>query len=102
MSDMQSKMDFVGVVGGMIISLSLVPQLYKTYRMKNATNISYTYQTIYIVGCTMINIYALYTRIWIIYVPCLVEQVLIVTLTLMKVRYDGIRGNHHNLNENSD
>ena len=82
--------EIVGIIGGMIISLSLIPQVYKTYQSKSATNISYTYQIIYIVGCTLINIYAFYTRLWIIYVPCVLEQILIVMLTFMKIWYDGV------------
>ncbi len=89
-SEVKNTMDALGIAGGMIISLSLVPQVYKTYQSKDASNISYCYQAIYIVGCTLINIYAIYSRVWIIYVPCLIEQFLIVALTIMKVRYDGI------------
>ena len=86
-----SAIEIVGTTGGMVISLSLIPQVYKTYQTKDASNISFIYQIIYIIGCTMINIYAIYTKLWIIYIPCIVEQTLIVTLTIMKLYYDGVQ-----------
>ena len=84
-------MDIVGTIGGMIISLSLIPQVYKTYKTKDASNISYLYQVVYIIGCTMINTYAIYTKLWIIYIPCILEETLIVSLTILKLHYDGIQ-----------
>ena len=50
--------------------------------------ISYAYQGIYILGCTLTNAYALARGLWPVYVPCLFEEVLIVSLTVMKVTYD--------------
>ena len=71
-----------------MISLSLIPQVYKTCRTKDASNISLCYQVIYITGCILINIYAIYTSLWVIYVPCAIELVLIVMLTSMKITFD--------------
>lgn len=78
----------LGLVGGILISLSLVPQVFKTFRTKDASSISYVYQVIYITGCTLINIYAFYTNMWVIYVPCVIEQIMIVALTLMKINFE--------------
>jgi|EP01083_Nonionella_stella_P100998 MtN3 and saliva related transmembrane protein len=94
--------DILGMVGGMIISLSLIPQVYKTYQTKDASSISYTYQFIYIIGCTLINIYAIYTKLWIIYVPCIIEQIMIVMLTIMKVRYASSVNGNINVDHSSD
>jgi uncharacterized protein with PQ loop repeat len=59
----------LGLVGRIMISLSLVPQVFKTFRTKDASSISVVYQVIYIIGCTLINLYAFYTNMWVIYVP---------------------------------
>ena len=80
--------EIVGIAGGIIISSSLLPQVYKTYQTKSAKDISYYYQIIYIVGCTLTNTYALVEGLWPVYIPCLFEEALIITLTLMKLVYD--------------
>ena len=54
----------------------------------NIFQISYTYQVIYIVGCTLTNIYGIALGLWPLYIPCLFEESLIIALTLMKILYD--------------
>ena len=78
----------LGTIGGVSIALSLVPQVIRTYRTKSAFDISYVYQAIYIFGTTLVNIYAISLNLWVIYIPCLVEESLIISLTVMKYFYD--------------
>ena len=78
----------LGTIGGASIALSLVPQVIRTYRTKSAFDISYVYQAIYIFGTTLVNIYALSLNLWVIYIPCLIEEALIISLTVMKYFYD--------------
>ena len=78
----------LGTIGGVSIALSLVPQVIKTYRTQSAGDISYVYQAIYIFGCTLSNIYAVVLNLWPVYVPCLIEESLIISLTVMKFVYD--------------
>ncbi|CAJ1953976.1 unnamed protein product [Cylindrotheca closterium] len=85
--DAEQAMTIVGTIGGFAISLSLVPQVYLTYKTKCADDISYTYQFIYIFGTALVNAYAIYFKLYAVYVPCLVEFSLIVTLTVMKAIY---------------
>lgn len=80
--------DTIGVIGGILFSLSLAPQLYKTFRTKSADDISFVYQGIYILGITLSNIYALYFNLWPIYVPGLCEECMIIALTSMKVYFN--------------
>ena len=80
-------MTIVGTIGGLSISLSLVPQVYLTYKTKCADDISYFYQFIYIFGAALVNAYAIYFKLWAVYGPCLLELCLIVTLTIMKYMY---------------
>lgn len=81
-------LNLVGVIGGSAISLSLLPQVFLTYKTKCTSDISYLYQAIYIFGTALVNTYAIYFGYWAVYVPCLVEMLLIITLTVMKVIYD--------------
>ena len=50
--------------------------------------ISYYYQAIYIVGCTLTLIYAAALRLWPVYIPITLELTLIISLTVMKVIFD--------------
>ena len=74
--------------------IELTSDLYCTLHVRlislrlNIFQISYTYQVIYIVGCTLTNIYGIALGLWPLYIPCLFEESLIIALTLMKILYD--------------
>mmetsp|Transcript_9006 Transcript_9006/g.20317 ORF Transcript_9006/g.20317 Transcript_9006/m.20317 type:complete len:117 (-) Transcript_9006:220-570(-) len=85
-------MEALGVIGGTSIALSLIPQVIKTYKTKSAGDISYVYQAIYIFGCSLVNTYAIALNLWPVYVPCLIEEALIITLTVMKYVYASRNG----------
>lgn len=86
--NMATSTDIVGLLGGITIAVSLLPQVHKTWRTESASDISYTYQAIYILGCTMTNAYAIIGGLWPVFVPCLFEETLIIILTIMKFVYD--------------
>mmetsp|Transcript_22754 Transcript_22754/g.33703 ORF Transcript_22754/g.33703 Transcript_22754/m.33703 type:complete len:200 (-) Transcript_22754:54-653(-) len=81
-------LNVIGVIGGSAISVSLLPQVIHTYKTKCTADISYSYQLIYIFGTALVNTYAIYYGYWAVYAPCLLEFILIVTLTIMKGIYD--------------
>ncbi|KAL9182062.1 hypothetical protein ACHAXT_012405 [Thalassiosira profunda] len=83
-----NAVETVGTIGGSMIALSLLPQVIYTFKTKSAGDISYLYQAIYIAGTTLVNLYAILLGLWPVYVPCLLEESLIVSLTIMKVLYD--------------
>jgi MtN3 and saliva related transmembrane protein len=81
-------MVILGMTGGIAISMSLVPQIWKVYKTKSAIDISYVYQGIYIFGLSLVNVYAIVEGLWPVFIPSLLELFLIVLLLLMKIRYD--------------
>lgn len=81
-------MEIVGFIGGSLIAVSLVPQVLKTYQTKSATDISYFYQGIYIVGLSFVNVYGIAEQLWPVYIPALFELSMIITLVIMKLKYD--------------
>ena len=85
--DADKIMNVIGTIGGFAISLSLIPQVYLTYKTKCADDISYFYQFIYIFGTALVNSYGIYFGLYAIFIPCLVESCLIITLTIMKFVY---------------
>jgi uncharacterized protein with PQ loop repeat len=86
-TDIDRIMIIVGTIGGFAISLSLVPQVYLTYKTRCADDISYYYQAIYIFGTALVNTFAIYFGLYAVYIPCILEFCLIVTLTVMKFMY---------------
>ena len=50
--------------------------------------ITYYYLTKHLSSSTLVNIYAIPLGLWPIFVPCLIEQILIMMLTVMKYVYD--------------
>jgi MtN3 and saliva related transmembrane protein len=81
-------MEILGMIGGIAISMSLVPQVWKVYKTKSAIDISYVYQGIYIFGLSLVNVYAIVEGLWPVFIPALLELFLIVLLLAMKIRYD--------------
>jgi uncharacterized protein with PQ loop repeat len=87
MSLLEDGVDILGLFGGSLIALSLVPQVWKAHKTQRAEDISYSYQCIYIVGTTFLNIYAFMLGLWPVYIPAVLEEVLIIILTIQKVIY---------------
>jgi uncharacterized protein with PQ loop repeat len=81
-------MEILGMIGGIAISMSLVPQVWKVHQTKSAIDISYVYQGIYIFGLSLVNVYAIVEGLWPVFIPALLELFLIVLLLAMKIRYD--------------
>ena len=87
MSLLKDGVDIVGLFGGSLIALSLVPQVWKAHKTQRAEDISYYYQGIYMMGTTFLNIYGLMLGLWPVYIPGILEEVLIFILTIQKVIY---------------
>jgi uncharacterized protein with PQ loop repeat len=81
-------MEILGMIGGIAISMSLVPQVWKVHQTKSAIDISFVYQGIYIFGLSLVNLYAIVEGLWPVFIPALLELSLIVLLLLMKIHYD--------------
>ena len=80
--------EMIGMLGGMTISASLIPQLYKTLRTRRAQDISYWWQATYIVGLSGVDYYALVQGLWPVYVPGLCELGFIVAMTVAKFVFE--------------
>ena len=84
--------DILALIGGCLLSICLVPQIYKVYNTKDASNISYSWQILYLIGLIPHLIYGIYYDLIPIYVPTIIEIVLLIVLIILKL----------NLNENSE
>lgn len=52
--------DILALIGGCLLSICLVPQIYKVYNTKDASNISYSWQILYLIGLIPHLIYGIY------------------------------------------
>ncbi|CAI5474253.1 unnamed protein product [Closterium sp. Yama58-4] len=77
-----------GFIGGIIFCVSILPQLVKTYRTKSANDLSYFWQACYLLGLIGISIYGVAYKLWPVAIPLIIEIVFMVTLTVLKYRYD--------------
>ena len=79
--------DVVGYSGGIILSICLVPQIYKIIKTKEVENISYMWQLLYITGIILHLYYACYYNILPILIPTVIELVFICVLFSLKLIY---------------
>jgi len=54
--------EILGITGSLIMCVSAIPQIIKTYRTKCTTGLSISYLIILMTGMSMIMIYALYVK----------------------------------------
>ena len=89
MCDNKNKtIDYLGYSGGIILSICLIPQIYKTYKTKHVENISYLWQILYITGITLHLYYSFYYNLLPIFIPTIVELCLIIFLLILKIIYN--------------
>ena len=50
MCDTNQAVNNIGYIGGVVLSVCLIPQIYKVYKTKQVENISYLWQLLYIIG----------------------------------------------------
>lgn len=79
--------DIVGYIGGIILSICLIPQIIKIYQTKHVENLSYTWQLMYITGISLHLYYAIYYNLLPIFIPTIVEICLVLFMLFLKIIY---------------
>lgn len=87
MCDRDIVTDSIGYSGGAILSICLLPQIIKIQQTKHVDNISYLWQAMYFVGISLHLYYGIYYNLLPIYIPTIIELVLILWLVFLKVIY---------------
>ena len=95
--------DFFGYLGGLILTLCLVPQIMKTYKTKKADDISTVWEYLYFIGVTFYIIYAIDKDLPPVYIPAFLELIFIIILFYLKRKYDREnKTKRQNLSDNSN
>lgn len=87
MCDSNITVDAIGYSGGIVLSICLIPQIYKIYETKHVENISYTWQFLYILGISLHLYYGIYYNLLPIFIPTIIELLLIILLVILKIKY---------------
>ena len=79
--------EICGFTAGLLFPLGLVPQIYKSYKQKDLSNISYYWQFIYLFALTCALIYSFHNNLVTIWSSSLLELLFMSILTIMKFYY---------------
>ena len=79
--------DICGYFSGILFPLSLVPQIYKSYKTKKLDDISYYWQFTFIISLISALIYSIYYNLKPIYMSSFLELSFVMILTIMKFIY---------------
>ena len=90
MCERNANVDSIGYSAGIILSVCLIPQIYKIYKTKEVENISYSWQILYILGISLHLYYGIYYDLLPIYIPTIIELILIIILFMMTIFYSKI------------
>ena len=81
-------MDTVGYVGGSILGFQLLPQIYKTYQLRSATQLSYVFILLNLIGLTCMTIYGISLSEKPLYIPTTISLVMTSVLLFEKIYFD--------------
>lgn len=85
---MSTVYGIIGMLGSLVISAGMVPQILKIYRTKSAADISISFQLLYMLGLVLLLAYGFGEGLWPVWIPCSLEFVATLTMILMKQYYD--------------
>jgi uncharacterized protein with PQ loop repeat len=77
-----------GAAGGIFLAVALIPQVFKTWQTRNATDLSYLWQGLYIFGLCLSIIYLVWEGAIVGWIALIVETILAVVLVILKVVLD--------------
>ena len=80
--------DIIGYTSGIVLSVCLLPQIYKIYKTKHVKDISYLWQILHIIGVSLHLYYGITYNLLPIFIPSIMELFLILILFGLKVKYN--------------
>ena len=79
--------EICGYGAGFMFALSLIPQVYKSYKTKNMEDISYEWQFVFVIALIMGLIYSIHYNLPPLYISSSLELFLMIILIIMKYKY---------------
>ena len=87
MCDSDSNYDSVGITGGIVLSICLIPQIYEIVKTKQVNNISYLWQFLYLIGLILNITYTIHYDLKPLYIPTVFELLFVILLIILKYIY---------------
>lgn len=81
-------LEVVGYLAGLLMALSLAPQLVKTWRTKSARDLSLLWTSIALIGLVLYVVYAALNTVMPLLVFAAVEGTMVSILIVLKLIYD--------------
>ena len=79
--------EICGFTAGLLFPLGLIPQIYKSYKKKDLSDVSYYWQFIYLFALSCALIYSIHNKLVPIWTSSLLEFIFMSILTIMKYIY---------------
>lgn len=79
--------ELIGYLAGFIVAISLVPQVFKSWKTKSTEDISIVWTLIYIVGLILWVIYGVGIISFPIIIAVTLEALLAISLLILKLKY---------------
>ena len=80
-------MELLSYIGGGILCINMIPQIYKTWKEKSAKEISYVFLGLNMIGLSMMSVYGIEKRNDELYVPMIISLINTIILIGMKKKY---------------
>ena len=80
-------LEITGYLAGLLVAISLVPQVVKSWRTKSTKDISLGWTVIYIAGLLLWVVYSLGIGSWPLFITNNIELALAIFLLAMKLKY---------------
>ena len=81
------EIELIGYLAGIVIAISLTPQVVKSWRTKSTKDISTLWTLVYIIGLVIFEIYAIGISSIPLILTNIIELLLAASLLAMKMRY---------------
>ncbi|MCD4760478.1 hypothetical protein K8R42_01125 [bacterium] len=81
------SLEILGYLGGLLVTISLAPQVIKSYKTKSTKDISIVYTLILAVGLALWVLYAVLNKIIPLAIFASVEFLFTISLLILKLRY---------------
>ncbi len=80
-------LEILGLFGGLLVTISLLPQVIKSYKTKSTKDISIVYTIILMAGLALWVLYAILNRIIPLAIFASVEFFMTLSLLILKLKY---------------
>jgi MtN3 and saliva related transmembrane protein len=79
--------EILGLVAGLLTTVSILPQVIRVYRLRSAYEISLMYNVLFLIGGILWLIYGVYDRLFPVMLWNALATVLVATLLIAKLKY---------------